>query len=61
MDRDEMIDWLVDDDIDTIKQGILNDDYAYLSDILMFGKAINQWSNEELINEIKERGGFNHG
>jgi hypothetical protein len=56
-----MIDWLVDDDIDTIKQGILNDDYAYLSDILMFGKAINQWSNEELIQEIKERGGFNHG
>ena len=53
--KDEAIDWLVNDDIDTIKQAIFNDDYSYLSDILKHGKSYFSWSMDDLLSEIRER------
>lgn len=55
LNRGEMIDWLVDDDIATIKEGIYANDFSYLTDILIFGKSYQDWSDDELQAEIYER------
>ena len=55
---DEAVEWLVEDDIATIREAMLNDDYSYLADILQHGKAYNEWELQDLINEIIEREGI---
>lgn len=55
LNRQQLIDWLVADDISTIQEALFRNDNAYLSDILMYGKSYQQWSDAELIAEIKER------
>jgi hypothetical protein len=55
LSRNEAIDWLIADDIATIKQASYNDDYAYLSDILIHGKGYGMWTITELNAEIYER------
>ena len=58
LSRDEAIDWLVNDDIDTIRQAMFNDDYAYLSDIITYGRTgYNEMPIQELLDEITERQG----
>ena len=58
LSQDEAIEWLVNDDVETIKQSMFNDDFSYLSDILRCGKAYNEWSMQDLLNEIAEREGL---
>ena len=46
---------LVQDDIDTIRHGIYNNDTEYLANILKFGKPYDVWTDKELVGEYKER------
>ena len=55
MKRESMINRLVEDDIETIKQGIQNNDIEYLDYILRSGVAYNKMSDEELVAEFENR------
>ena len=55
MNREEIINLLVQDDIDTIRHGIHNNDTEYLANILKFGKPYDVWTDKELVSEYKER------
>lgn len=55
MNREEIINLLVQDDIDTIRHGIYNNDTEYLDNILRFGKPYDVWTEKELVSEYKER------
>ena len=55
MNREEIINLLVQDDIDTIRHGIYNNDTEYLNNILRFGKPYDVWTDKELVSEYKER------
>ena len=55
MNREEIINLLVQDDIDTIRHGIYNNDTEYLDNILRFGKPYDVWTDKELVSEYKER------
>ena len=55
MNREEIINLLVQDDIDTIRHGIYNNDTEYLDNILRFGKPYDVWTDKELVGEYKER------
>lgn len=55
MNRDDIINALVEDDIDTIKQGIYNNDTEYLENILRSGKPYDVWTDKELSDEYVER------
>ena len=50
-----MINRLVEDDIETIKQGMQNNDIEYLDYILRSGVAYNKMSDEELFAEFENR------
>lgn len=52
----QAIEWLVDDDIDTINSSINNEDYEYLDNILRKGfVGYERFTKEELIKELEER------
>lgn len=52
----QAIEWLVDDDIDTIDSSINNGDYEYLDNILRKGfVGYERFTKEELIKELEER------
>ena len=56
MDREEMVQLLVDSDIDYIMEDAKSDDYSLLAAYLDTGfKGYNNFSDEELVAEIKER------
>jgi hypothetical protein len=56
MTREEMIDFLVDDDIDAVIADHSVGDYSYLADMLHMGmKGYDNFTLEELQAEIKER------
>lgn len=56
MNRQEMIDRILNDDIDTIKQGIYQNDYTYLIALVLEGiKGLNQYSDKELQHEYECR------
>ena len=55
MNREEIINLLVQDDIDTIRHGIYNNDTEYLDNLLRFGKPYDVWTDKELVSEYKER------
>jgi len=55
MKREAMINRLVEDDIDAIKQGMQNNDIEYLDYILRSGVAYNKMSDEELVAEFENR------
>ena len=55
MNREEIINLLVQDDIDTIRHGIYNNDTEYLDNLLRFGKPYDVWTDKELVGEYKER------
>jgi hypothetical protein len=58
LSRDEAVDWLVADDIETIRQAIYRNDYAYLSDIVTYGRVgYNEMPLEELLQEVAQRSG----
>jgi hypothetical protein len=53
--RDELIDELVHDDIETIKIGVENDDYYYLSLVLRSGTGYEKQTNKQLSDEYLSR------
>ena len=55
MKREEMINRLVEDDIETIKEAMQNNDIEYLDYILRSGVAYNKMSDEELFAEFENR------
>lgn len=55
MNRQEIINLLVQDDIDTIRHGIYNNDTEYLDNLLRYGKPYEVWTDAELVDEYKER------
>ena len=56
MDREEMVQLLVDSDIDYIMEDAAKDDYSLLAAYLDTGfKGYNNFTDEELKAEIKER------
>jgi hypothetical protein len=55
MNRQVMIDRLVEDDIETVRQAMQHDDVEYLDYILRFGIAYDKMSDEALITEFKNR------
>jgi hypothetical protein len=55
MNRQAMIDRLVEDDIKVIKDTLLNKDHEYLDFILRDGVGFNQMTDESLIEEFKMR------
>ena len=55
MNRKAMIDRLVEDDIQTIKDAMQNRDIEYLDFILRSGIGYNQMSDESLIEEFNNR------
>ena len=55
MNREDIINALVEDDIDTIRQGIHNNDTEYLDNILRHGKPYEVWTDKELVDEYVER------
>jgi hypothetical protein len=58
--RQEAIDRLVDDDLDSFQDGQKDGDNSYAAALLEFGhKGYADYSNEELASELKERFDFN--
>ena len=55
MNRQAMIDRLVEDDIQTIKDAMQNRDIEYLDFILKDGVGYNKMSDESLIEEFENR------
>ena len=55
MNRQVMIERLVEDDIETIRQAMQHDDVEYLDYILRFGIAYSKMSDDALANEFKNR------
>ena len=55
MNRQAMIDRLVEDDIQTIKDAMQNRDIEYLDFILRDGIGYNKMSDESLIEEFENR------
>ena len=55
MNRQAMIERLVEDDIQTIKDAMQNRDIEYLDFILRSGIGYNQMSDESLIEEFNNR------
>ena len=55
MKREAMINRLVEDDIDAIKQGMQNNDVQYLDYVLRFGVSYDKMSDEELATEFENR------
>ena len=55
MNRQAMIERLVEDDIQTIKDAMQNRDIEYLDFILRSGTGYNQMSDESLIEEFENR------
>ena len=55
MNRQAMIDRLVEDDIQTIKDAMQNRDIEYLDFILKDGVGYNRMSDESLIEEFNNR------
>jgi len=55
MNRLVMIDKLIDDDIATIKSGMANNDFKYLSNCLLYGTGYSSWTDEELRQEYNDR------
>ena len=55
MNRDLMIERLVEDDIKVIKDAIQNNDVEYLNFILRDGVGFNKMSDEGLIEEFNNR------
>ena len=55
MDRKAMIDRLVDDDIQTIRDAMQNRDVEYLDFILRDGIGYNKMSDDELIQAFDNR------
>ena len=55
MNRQAMIDRLVEDDIKVIKDTLLNKDHEYLDFILRDGVGFNQMTDESIIEEFKMR------
>ena len=56
MDREEMVESLIDSDIDYIMADAAQDDYSLLAAYLDTGfKGYSNFTDEELVAEIKER------
>lgn len=55
MKREAMINRLVEDDIDAIKQGMQNNDVQYLDYVLRFGVSYDKMSDEALATEFENR------
>ena len=55
MDRKAMIERLVDDDIQTIRDAMQNRDVEYLDFILRDGVGYNKMSDDELVQEFNNR------
>jgi hypothetical protein len=55
MNRQAMIDRLVEDDIKVIKDSILNKDHEYLDFILRDGVGFNKMTDKGLIEEFNQR------
>jgi len=55
MNRQKMIDRLVQDDLDVIKDAMQNEDIDYLEFILRDGIGYNKMSDESLIEEFNNR------
>ena len=55
MDRKAMIERLVDDDIQVIKDAMQNRDVEYLDFILRDGVGYNKMSDDELVQEFNNR------
>jgi hypothetical protein len=55
MKREEMINRLVEDDIETIREAMKNNDVEYLDYSLRFGIAYDKMSDEELFAEFENR------
>ena len=56
MNRDQMIERLIDNDIDLIRQGATHSDFEYVAGVLRDGCAgYRNYTDEELLNETLER------
>ena len=55
MKRETMIDQLVEDDIETVRQTMQHNDVEYLDYILRFGIGYDKMSNEELFAQFENR------
>ena len=55
MDRKAMIERLIKDDIQVIKDALLNKDYEYLDFILRDGVGYNKMSDESIKEEFNQR------
>jgi hypothetical protein len=55
MKREAMIERLIKDDIQVIKDGLLNKDYEYLDFILRDGVGYNKMSDESIKDEFNQR------
>ena len=53
--RNKIIEKLVCDDIDTMMSNAENGDFWYWEQVLKSRKPYIEWSDDELINELKER------
>jgi hypothetical protein len=56
MNREQMIEWLIDDDLGLIQRGAPHDDFEYVAGILREGfKGYQRYTDEELRQDILER------
>ena len=55
MNREAMIERLIKDDIQVIKDALINKDYEYLDFILRDGVGYNKMSDQGLIEEFNQR------
>ena len=55
MKREAMIERLIKDDIQVIKDALLNKDYEYLDFILRDGVGYNKMSDESIVEEFRTR------
>ena len=55
MNRDSMIDRLIEDDIATIKAGLEEGDAEYLYNILLYGTGYDKQTLREIIDEYNSR------
>jgi len=55
MNRQAMIDRLVEDDLEVIRDALRNNDVEYLDFILRDGIGYNKMTNESLIEELNNR------
>jgi hypothetical protein len=55
MNRDLMIERLVEDDIQVIKDAMLENDVEYLNFILRYGMGFNKMTNKGIIEEFNNR------